>query len=90
MKPYPTSYEKTKQAKDYMPAQHQILWCGFHEADFEKEYELLQVRENGIVVSPIDKKRKRVFFVPFTALDYFAWYPMKTEDSEGKEVGKND
>jgi len=80
------------QAKDYMPAQHQRVWCGFHDADFEKQYELLQVRANGIVITPIDKKRKRVFFVPFSALDYIAWYPKEgsEEDSEEEEVEEND
>jgi len=79
------------QVKDYIPAQGQRVWCGFHDADFEKQYELLQITDKGIVVTPIDKKRKRVFFVPFTSLDYFAWYPKEgsEEDSE-EEVEEND
>jgi len=78
------------QAKDYMPAQHQKVWCGFHDADFEKEYELLQITDKGIVVTPIDKKRKRIFFIPFTSLDYIAWYPRETEDNKEEEVEEND
>jgi hypothetical protein len=77
------------QAKDFMPAQHQKVWCGFHNADFEKEYELLQVTDNGIVVTPINKKRKRVFFIPFASLDYIAWYPSE-EDSKEEGVEEND
>jgi len=76
------------QVKDYMPAQHERIWVGFHNADFEKEYELIQITDKGIVVTPVDKKRKRVFFVPFTSLDYIAWYPK--EDSKKEEVEEND
>jgi len=75
------------QVKNYMPAQHQKVWCGFHEADFEKDYELVEVRENGIVVTPTDKKKKRVFFIPFSALDYLAWYPREEAEEAEEEEG---
>jgi len=76
--------EVAKQVKDYEPASGQRIWCGFHEADFEKEYELLQITDKGIVVTPITNKKKRVFFIPYTSLDYFAWYP-KEDSQEAKQ-----
>jgi hypothetical protein len=79
------------QVKDYMPAPYQRIRVAFHWDDVENDFIFLQMKPEGIVVTPLSKNEKetvhskeRIYFYPWTVIDYLVWFTdsEKVRDNE--------
>ena len=65
----------------YFAKPGQRIRVAFHWDDVENDFIFLQMKSEGIVVTPLSKdeketapRRKRIYFYPWTVIDYLVWF----------------